>query len=65
DAPLVFDDDKLKDAWRPTGASDRFYGPTRLREALYRSLNLVSIRILRQVGISQAMNTLDRFGLPT
>ncbi|MGB1203011.1 MAG: penicillin-binding transpeptidase domain-containing protein, partial [Alloalcanivorax venustensis] len=51
--------------WRPTGASDRFYGPTRLREALYRSLNLVSIRILRQVGISQAMNTLDRFGLPT
>ncbi len=65
DAPLVFDDENLKDAWRPTGASSRFYGPTRLREALYRSLNLVSIRILRQVGISQAMNTLDRFGLPT
>ncbi|HEX5678830.1 MAG TPA: penicillin-binding protein 1A [Alcanivorax sp.] len=65
DAPLVFDDNNLKDAWRPTGASDRFYGPTRLREALYRSLNLVSIRILRQVGISQTMDTLERFGLPT
>lgn len=65
DAPLVFDDDNPEEAWRPTGASDRFYGPTRLREALYRSLNLVSIRILQQIGISQAMDTLERFGLPT
>ncbi|WP_255363144.1 penicillin-binding transpeptidase domain-containing protein, partial [Alcanivorax sp. HI0083] len=64
DAPVVFDDDKLETAWRPTGASGKFYGPTRMREALYRSLNLVSIRILRQVGISQAMGTLKRFGLP-
>ncbi|MEE2870157.1 MAG: penicillin-binding protein 1A [Pseudomonadota bacterium] len=65
DAPVVFDDDKLETAWRPTGASGKFYGPTRMREALYRSLNLVSIRILRQIGISQAMGTLKRFGLPT
>ncbi len=66
DAPVVFDNENLKGgAWRPTGASSRFYGPTRLREALYRSLNLVSIRILRQVGIGQTMQTLDRFGLPT
>ena len=65
DAPVVFDDEKLETAWRPTGASGKFYGPTRMREALYRSLNLVSIRILRQIGISQAMGTLDRFGLPT
>ncbi len=64
DAPVVFDDDKLETAWRPTGASGKFYGPTRMREALYRSLNLVSIRILRQIGISQAMGTLKRFGLP-
>ncbi|MCU5787447.1 penicillin-binding protein 1A, partial [Alloalcanivorax marinus] len=65
DAPVVFDSSELDEAWRPTGASERFYGPTRLREALYRSLNLVSIRILRQVGIGQTMNTLNHFGLPT
>ncbi len=64
DAPVVFDDEKLETAWRPSGASGKFYGPTRMREALYRSLNLVSIRILRQIGISQAMGTLERFGLP-
>ncbi|MEQ3635428.1 penicillin-binding protein 1A [Alcanivorax sp.] len=64
DAPVVFDDNKLETAWRPTGASGKFFGPTRMREALYRSLNLVSIRILRQIGISQATGTLKRFGLP-
>src|SRR5690606_10093012 len=34
-------------------------------EALYRSLNLVSIRLLRQVGIGNALNTLSDFGMPT
>ncbi|MDX1803554.1 MAG: PBP1A family penicillin-binding protein, partial [Alcanivorax sp.] len=65
DAPVVFDDDNLETTWRPTGASGKFYGPVRMREALYRSLNLVSIRILRQIGIDKAMETLKRFGLPT
>lgn len=65
DAPIVFNDASLETAWRPTGASGRFYGPVRIREALYRSLNLVSIRLLRQMGISQTLQTVERFGLPT
>ncbi|MEE4250356.1 MAG: penicillin-binding transpeptidase domain-containing protein, partial [Alcanivoracaceae bacterium] len=65
DAPIVFEDSALETAWRPTGASSRFYGPTRLREALYRSLNLVSIRLLQQTGISNTVATLKQFGLPT
>ena len=64
DAPIVFEDSELETAWRPTGAGSRFYGPTRLREALYRSLNLVSIRLLKQVGIGSAIGTLKDFGLP-
>ncbi|MBQ0752835.1 MAG: penicillin-binding protein 1A [Gammaproteobacteria bacterium] len=65
DAPIVFEDSQLETAWRPTGASSKFYGPTRIREALYRSLNLVSIRMLQQVGIGNAKQTLSQFGLPT
>jgi penicillin-binding protein 1A len=65
DAPIVFEDEELETAWRPTGASSRFYGPTRLREALYRSLNLVSIRVLKQVGVGNALETLERLGLPS
>lgn len=64
DAPIVFEDSQLETAWRPTGASSKFYGPTRIREALYRSLNLVSIRMLQQVGIGNAKKTLQQFGLP-
>jgi penicillin-binding protein 1A len=64
DAPIVFEDSTLETAWRPTGASSRFYGPTRIREALYRSLNLVSIRLLQQTGINHTVTTLREFGLP-
>ncbi|MDX1443083.1 MAG: penicillin-binding protein 1A [Gammaproteobacteria bacterium] len=56
DAPVVFADDKLEDVWRPENDSGRFYGPTRLREALVRSRNLVSIRVLQGMGISNAVN---------
>ncbi len=65
DAPIVFEDSELETAWRPTGASSKFYGPTRMREALYRSLNLVSIRMLQQVTIPEAIKVLRQFGLPT
>ncbi|MEZ5542285.1 MAG: penicillin-binding protein 1A [Pseudomonadota bacterium] len=62
DAPVVFDDPKLESTWRPENYSGQFYGPTRLREALYRSRNLVSIRILRAIGASYAAEYAERFG---
>ncbi len=62
DAPVVFDDAALEATWRPENYSGRFYGPTRLREALYRSRNLVSIRILRAIGADYAARYAERFG---
>lgn len=62
DAPVVFDDDQLEGTWRPVNSSGRFYGPTRLRKALYLSRNLVSIRVLRSVGINNTVNYVQRFG---
>jgi penicillin-binding protein 1A len=62
DAPVVFDDDALEATWRPENYSGRFHGPTRLREALYRSRNLVSIRILRAIGADYAAQYAERFG---
>ncbi|KAF0282196.1 penicillin-binding protein 1A [Spiribacter roseus] len=64
DAPVVFTDAALEDVWRPENYSGRVFGPTRLREALTRSRNLVSIRVLRQIGISPTLAHLERFGLP-
>ncbi|MBT8137294.1 MAG: penicillin-binding protein 1A [Gammaproteobacteria bacterium] len=62
DAPVVFEDAALEDTWRPENYSQRFYGPTRLREALVRSRNLVSIRILREIGIPSAVDFLTGMG---
>ncbi|MBT8148449.1 MAG: PBP1A family penicillin-binding protein, partial [Gammaproteobacteria bacterium] len=61
DAPIVFSDDKLETAWRPENASGKFYGPTTLRRALYLSRNLVSVRLLREMGIDNAIDYLRRY----
>lgn len=63
DAPVVFHDSALEDVWRPENYSGRFFGPTRLRTALAHSRNLVSIRLLQQMGISEAINHIQKFGL--
>lgn len=61
DAPIVFNDDKLETDWRPENASGKFYGPTTLRRALYLSRNLVSVRLLRELGIGNTIDYLERF----
>jgi penicillin-binding protein 1A len=65
DAPVVFDDPRLEEAWRPRNYSGRFYGPMRLREALVQSRNLVSIRVLQHVGIPFTVDHVRRFGFPS
>lgn len=65
DAPVVFDDSKLEDIWRPENDGGKFYGPTRIREALYRSRNLVSIRLLRRMGVDRTLEGLQAFGFDT
>jgi penicillin-binding protein 1A len=65
DAPVVFNDKNLEDMWRPENDGGKFYGPTRLREALYRSRNMVSIRLLRRMGIDRTLEGLQRFGFDT
>ncbi|MDH5324078.1 MAG: penicillin-binding protein 1A [Gammaproteobacteria bacterium] len=62
DAPVVFEDAGLESTWRPENYSGKVFGPTRFREALVASRNLVSIRILRSIGISYAIEYLEKFG---
>ena len=62
DAPVVFDAPGLEDTWRPENYSGKFYGDTRLRQALITSRNLVSIRLLRDIGIGYAIRYIKRFG---
>jgi penicillin-binding protein 1A len=62
DAPVVFQDPGLEKVWRPENDSGKFYGPTSLRNALVNSRNLVSIRLLQQLGIPIAVDYLAALG---
>jgi penicillin-binding protein 1A len=65
DAPIVFNDPGVEDMWRPENYSGKAYGPTRLREALIRSRNLISIRIMHAMGIPWALEHIAKFGFDT
>lgn len=62
DAPIVFAAPGLDEAWRPENYSGTYHGPTRLRDALAASRNLVSIRMMREVGIEKTLAHVGRFG---
>lgn len=62
DAPIVVDDPSLPDLWRPQNSNRKFNGPMRLKEGLVRSRNMVSIRILDDIGIDYAIDFITQFG---
>ncbi|MFT5573521.1 MAG: penicillin-binding protein 1A [Cryomorphaceae bacterium] len=62
-APIVMTDPAHGTVWRPENYSGKFYGPTRIREALSKSMNLVSVRLLRAISIPYAREYVGRFGI--
>ncbi|MGH8265177.1 MAG: penicillin-binding protein 1A [Steroidobacteraceae bacterium] len=62
DAPVVMEDTSMENTWRPRNVTGKFYGPTRLREALVRSRNLVSVRLMRAMGTRFTVDYVSRFG---
>jgi len=65
DSPIVDDNASIEELWRPQNSSKKFYGPTRLRVALTYSRNLVSIRILRDIGTQYVIDYAKKFGFDT
>jgi penicillin-binding protein 1A len=62
DAPIVFVDEYLDKVWRPKNDTNTFLGPIRMREALYKSRNLVSIRLLQAMGVDRTIDYIAKFG---
>ena len=62
DAPIVFADENLESEWRPQNYTGEFYGPLSLREALTKSVNIVSIKLLRELSIDRAHEYIKKFG---
>ncbi len=65
DSPVVIKSSELEADWRPINYSGRFYGPQRVREAMVKSMNLASVRLLLyNTGIGHTVRHLSPFGFP-
>ena len=63
DAPLTFSAAQTgSEPWEPKNYDGKFEGPMRLRTALVKSKNLVSVRILQSIGPQYAQEYIKRFG---
>ena len=65
DDPLVFDDPNLETTYRPRNDSLDYRGPMTLRQALYQSRNLVSMRVMLRVRTTPIIEHVRRFGFDT
>ncbi len=64
DAPVVLTGINPDDDWRPGNYEGKFNGPMRLRDALAKSRNLVSVRVAEALGINYVRDFVARFGIP-
>ena len=62
DAPINQWDRGSGNAWRPKNSPAVYDGPIRMRIALGKSKNVVSVRLLRAIGIDNARQYLRQFG---
>jgi penicillin-binding protein 1A len=63
DAPVVVEAEQTGgQVWEPKNYEDTYEGPMRLRTALARSKNMVSIRVLQSIGTQYAQDFIKRFG---
>jgi len=62
DAPINQWDASSGIAWRPQNSPPVYDGPIRMRQALGKSKNVVSVRLLRAVGIENTARHIAKFG---
>jgi penicillin-binding protein 1A len=62
DAPITQWQSGSGNAWRPENSPAEYDGPIRMRVALTKSKNVVSVRLLRAVGLDNVAEHLTRFG---
>ena len=62
DAPLVLPGGEGGAAWSPQNSDGQYDGPLSLRQALAKSKNLVSVRLVQFLGVATAREWTARFG---
>jgi penicillin-binding protein 1A len=63
DSAIVFTDEERDFTWKPHNYKETFYGPTLMRKALAKSRNLVTIKILQDIGVDYAIEYAGKLGI--
>jgi penicillin-binding protein 1A len=63
DSAIVFKDEERDFTWKPKNYKKTFYGPTLFRKALTKSRNLVTIKILQDIGVDYAIDYASKLGI--
>jgi len=63
DSAIVFKDEEHDFTWKPKNFKETFYGPTPFRKALAKSRNLVTIKILQDIGVDYAIDYATKLGI--
>jgi penicillin-binding protein 1A len=63
DSPIVFEDMETNFKWKPKNYEKKFHGPTLLRDALTKSRNIISIKILKDIGIDYTIDYARKLGI--
>jgi penicillin-binding protein 1A len=63
DSPIIYSDDQMDWKWKPKNYKEKFYGPTLFRTALIFSRNVVTIKILRDIGVDYVIDYARRLGI--
>ncbi|MBF0549468.1 MAG: PBP1A family penicillin-binding protein [Deltaproteobacteria bacterium] len=63
DSPMVYDSGPGAPVWKPKNYSGKFNGPTRLRVALAKSINIVTIKLMQQVGVQKVIDIAQSLGI--
>ena len=63
DSPIIYNDREHDRKWKPKNYKDKFHGPTLLRTALAKSRNVVTIKILQDIGVGYAIDYAKKLGI--
>ncbi len=63
DSPVVYEDTERDFVWKPRNYKEKFFGPTLFREALVKSRNIVTIKILKDIGIDYVIDYSQKLGI--
>jgi penicillin-binding protein 1A len=63
DSAVVYEDKARDQTWKPKNYKETFYGPTLFRDALAHSRNLVTIKILQDIGVDYTIEYARRLGI--